>query len=279
MKCNDGNNVKRRDVKIHSSVCPREPISCSDCNANMPRHLLEQHGVRCPKRKTVCGIGCGKVGAYDEITGAHVNECPEKVVGCLRKCGLEESNQIKQKDLKDHAEKCPLEPVSCPFDNVGCKPELVRRELQNHMQSDLQHHMEVFIAAYNKLDAEHSEVKSELAKIKEAQHEMKESLDIMTKSISYGLSLIELPRDKGAHISEGMDYIRSALDPKVNKDNNLTICIPKFQEKWFSQPFYVLDTYKMCLIFENLDSTNQETYQAMTVSLCLMTEEYNTAEN
>ena len=29
----------------------------------------------------------------------------------------------------------------------------------------------------------------------------------------------------------------------------------------------------MCLIFENQDSTNQETYQAMTVSLCLMTEE------
>ena len=78
--------------------------------------------------------------------------------------------------------------------------------------------MEIFIAAYNKLDAEHCEVKSELAKVKRAQYGMKENLDKMNESISYGLSLIDLTHDQDNSAKEGKDYIKSALNPKVNDE-------------------------------------------------------------
>ena len=109
----------------------------------------------CPKDQVEYEEKCGKIGAYDEITGKHVNECPEKVLACPNKCGLEGSDQIKRKDLKRHTEECPLEPVLCSYDHVGCKSsQLVRRELKDHLQSNMQHHMELFITAYNKLDAD-----------------------------------------------------------------------------------------------------------------------------
>ena len=280
-KCSDGNAVKRKDLKMHSSVCPQELIPCIDCKDSKRRHLMEDHRSTCPKRQTPCEE-CGKIGAHDEITGAHVKECPERVIGCPNKCDLEGSELVKKKDLKEHTEKCPLEPVSCLFLNVGCNSQqLVRQDLNGHFQSNLQHHMEMFIAAYNKLDKEHVKVKSELAKFKRAQCGMEESLNKMKESISYGLTVIYPPKgqlqDEDLQAA-GIDCIKSALNPKVNTEaeNTFSFHVPKMTEgKWSSQPFYVLDEYKVCLIFEKeiQNSADQQSPVTVTVSLGLMVNE------
>lgn len=89
----------------------------------------------------------------------------------------------------------------------------------------MQHHMELFIAAYNKLDAEHCKVKSELAEVKKAQHGMKQNLAKMTESISYGLTLME---SNGTN--NGMDYIKSALSPNINGDKFFQFISPYFKK-------------------------------------------------
>jgi hypothetical protein len=267
-KCNDGTKVKRKDLETHTHVCPQEPTPCPDCKAHKPRHLLGEHRSECPKRKVECEIKCGKIGAYDEITGEHVSECPERVLACPNKCGLEE---IKRKDLKRHTEECPLEPVPCPFGHVGCESsQLVRQELKDHLQSNMQYHLEIFIAAYSKLDMERCKVKSELAKVKRAQHGTIENLNKMTESILHGLSLME-SSGPGTNYNDGMACIKSALNPNINGDKTFQFHIPIIQETWYSQPFQVLDQYKVCLMLEN--QTQASTDGRTSVVLCLMMDE------
>ena len=241
-KCEDGGNVKRKDLGNHSSVCPLEPVPCPDCSVNMPRHQLVEHGTICSKRKVSCKYKCGEIGAYDQITGPHVSECPEVLVACPRKC--EGSGEMKRKCLKDHAKLCPLEPVSCPYDNIGCNPNLVRKDLNNHLKSCVQDHMLKLNKAYTKAQKK--------------QFEMEEDLSAMTALISHGLSLIDSvePQEKKA---TSFRFIKSALDPTVKANDNLLFYVPKIKQRWSSLPFYVDNGCKLRLIIEVNHRTDQQT--------------------
>ena len=242
-KCSDGDLVKRRDLDKHTSLCPLEPQTCSDCKKELIRKEMDDHKNKfCQKRKIECKE-CGKADAYDQITGSHVSECPERLVACPRKC--EGSKQMKRKDMKDHAKVCPLEPVLCPFDNVGCKPGLMRKDLNDHLDSNMQQHQ---------------------LKLMKAQSEMRENLCIMTSSILYELKSLESPDTKSEEKTTSLQCIRAVLNPKItNKTDKLIFHIPSIEHKWFSIPFYVLKRYKMRLIFESCNQGGTD-HQALATS-------------
>lgn len=207
--------------------------------------------------------------AIDDIMGQHVDECEEYPVGCPRKCNG--SERLKRKNLRNHAEVCPLEPVRCPYSEVGCDPCLMRKDLNAHMKSNLENHMLKIMTAHTKFIAEHDKLKSDHTRLKndfdkltqecatvktelaetQAKHtKVAENFTKMVSSISLEMDFIGKGRDNDT----SMQCIKTVLDPKM-KDSKakLAFRVPPITRRWTSPPFYVLDGYKMVLVFSKDD--------------------------
>ncbi len=88
---------------------------------------------------------CGYVDTYQAITGrggpwAHpaIHECPERPCDCPNNCGMKD---LRRGLLLDHKLQCPLEPVRCPLAEAGCEASLLRRDLEEHLASNVQRHL------------------------------------------------------------------------------------------------------------------------------------------
>ena len=276
-QCELGWSLKRKNLKEHASTCPLESEVCKDCQVEIIRKDMTNHRTsECPKRSISCRY-CQMIGAFDHITGQHVNECEEFPTGCPRKC--KGSEQMKRKNIKSHSEVCPLEPVQCPFSQVGCKPQLVRRDLNSHIKSNLEQHMLKMMTSHTQLVAEHETMKdnhmklrSDHSKLQMDHRRLKSELDKsqamhlymatrfsnMTSLISHELEFIESVQLQGGGMDGAMalQCIKTTLHP-ILKDatNKIILRVPQLQttEQKTSSLFYILDGYKMCLVFKKID--------------------------
>ena len=212
-QCKDGEEVrrvKRKDLAKHSKVCPLEPVECPDCHNNeILRQDQVKHGKICLKRKTTCVHGCGTEGAYDYITELHTKECPEISVKCPRKC---ESTPIKRKMLSEHAKRCPLEPVDCPFKHAGCRKNLVRQDLADHMESSQQSHILKLNGAYHHHVELSSQVRTLIAN-EVCKMESKVPKPKQTGGVSMGASNAPMLGMDPEIIRKSFNYIKTALNP------------------------------------------------------------------
>ena len=56
-----------------------------------------------------------------------------------------ELSSLPRSQLSAHLEVCPNQPLPCPFSKAGCKAELKRRELKDHLHSQLQDHLTMVV--------------------------------------------------------------------------------------------------------------------------------------
>ena len=128
---------------------------CPHCRSETFTHIrdlplkrkIDVLEVYCPNQAE----GCEKImklGALDD----HKNECGFAKVKCPRGC--QSVDEIKRKDLKKHAEVCPLEEVQCPFSEAGCDASILRKDLNAHIETSCQEHLMKMTIAYNKLKEE-----------------------------------------------------------------------------------------------------------------------------
>ena len=112
-------------LDAHKRVCGFAKVTCTqDCGKLILRKDLMQHcNYKCPKRKIKCKC-CGKMDYYEVISGKHTTTCEEYPVKCPRGC-TQSMGEIKRKDLKKHAEVCPLEEVQCSFSEAGCDASIL----------------------------------------------------------------------------------------------------------------------------------------------------------
>ena len=286
-RCDLGSRLKRKDLEHHAEIeCPLEPDRCKGCSRIIVRKDMDDHCVNeCPKRPTTC-THCKKSGPYDDITGKHVNECEEYPIGCPRKCNG--SKQMKRKKLKNHTEVCPLEPVQCPFSEVGCNPLLVRRDLNNHLKSNVDSHMLKMMAAHTSLVAEHEKLQNDHSKLQSDHSKLHidhsklhgdhsklygdhSKLRNICSGLRSELAAVQMKHSNfeakfavmTSSISHELRYIESegesntfpvqciktVLNPKVEKEGDkIVFRVPQFTDEWTSSPFYVLDGYKMRLV-------------------------------
>ena len=78
--------------------------------------------------------------------------------------------------MENHRSKCPQEPVECPFAEAGCKSNLRRHQLEDHMTSSQQQHLMMVMKDYNKTKNELHEVKKRLHKVETELVETKHKL-------------------------------------------------------------------------------------------------------
>ena len=318
-QCGNGGSLKRKNLKEHANTCPLEPEVCKDCLVEIIRKEMANHRTnKCPKRSITCRY-CQMIGAFDHITGQHVNECEEFPTGCPRKC--KGSEQMKRKNINSHSEVCPLEPVQCPFSEVGCTPQLVRRDLNSHMKSNLEQHMLKVMTSHTQLVAENERLKNDYGKLKDDFSKLKddhsklnndhsmlkdnysklkddcsnlssELADIRAKSstsvtsrkvessISYKLGAVKNFRDVGMNVVKDIeanvplqsDGIKTALNPIIQCERDkLVLHVPEIEGQGMCSPFYVLDGYKMCLMYKKIDDSRTASANSkIDVSLHLM---------
>ena len=103
---------------------------------DMERHMKEE----CPRRQYKCPH-CQEEGEYQERTTKHLNECPMKEVPCpKRRCKI----RIPRCDLSKHHEECQFVKVPCKYSTIGCKEEVLRKDLREH-EGDSQHHFQLAV--------------------------------------------------------------------------------------------------------------------------------------
>lgn len=148
--------IKRKDIFTHREQCPMELIECPNkCTCIMElyddsdteeycegytrikRRDLEDHLNKCDQRMYKCEH-CRNTDKYANIINHHYPVCPNFPLNCPNKCGAKE---IKRCDMPTHQKQCPLEPVQCPFLQVGCDVRLIRKNLEEHVASQIQTHL------------------------------------------------------------------------------------------------------------------------------------------
>ena len=102
----------------------------------MEKHTKDE----CPRRQYKCPH-CQEAGEYQERITKHLDECPMKEVPCpKRRCRI----QLPRRDLTKHGEECQFVTVPCKYSTIGCKEEVLRRDLREH-ERDIQQHLQVAV--------------------------------------------------------------------------------------------------------------------------------------
>ncbi len=81
---------------------------------------------------------------------------------------------ILRKDLIDHHGVCPLEPVACPFSDIGCRVNIFRQDLDKHIQSSMFQHMTDMALQLTALKHEHEALIKDYTSLKKDHTALKE---------------------------------------------------------------------------------------------------------
>ena len=257
-KC--GQDLKRKQLVdgTHSQVCLLQPLICAKCMVCLVRKELISHNQSyCPKRIMSCGY-CHQGIPHDEMQ-LHVQEvCGEYPVGCPRKCN-KSSEELKRKDQIRHAEICPLEPVQCPYYEVGCDTEVIRKELSSHMESYMTQHLAKVTEAHEKQShklkkqtADLSDARKQNAKLREDRGKSIASLNKMKSSLSFEVNWLKKHNPSGK-FKLSYRCLKAIADPKLMPDDQndaLAFRVPPISHSWTSPPFYLFSAgHKMKISF------------------------------
>lgn len=131
--------------------------------------------VHCPEKSR----GCNHVTRLADAD-SHITQCPlRKSASQTNRQSLEEESltcitcgELVQEPTSTHDPKqliCPNSPVACPFTSAGCTEKIPRKDLQEHVQTQTQLHMQLLCDKLLKLHqiqsssivAHHTEVAAE----------------------------------------------------------------------------------------------------------------------
>ena len=117
--------------------CGYVRIDCSRCRERIQRRKLKRHKEEeCPKRSWKCSF-CRHETTHDNHLD-HSSTCSKFPICCPNSC---EQQKIERGQLDDHLEKCPLQKICCKFRRQGCTARLVRKDMQKHMDENVQDHL------------------------------------------------------------------------------------------------------------------------------------------
>lgn len=237
-----------KSIGDHDKICGYVRILCSvGCHQQLMRKDLREHEQRtCPERKVICEYCGTQKGSYRWITEEHYKVCAKVVIFCPRGCGQRLSQ--KRSDLDQHKKVCTHEPVSCPFEEVGCNEKPKRLKVDEHQREAIHQHLLLTM-----LSLRSEREKNELER--KRNQVMVEKMRAVSNHID---SLVTLcPSEQ----QQPLRSIRSVLDEKLyslkTESDEVNLRMETYSkytdEQWFSPPFYVhLNPqedygYKMCI--------------------------------
>ena len=119
--------------------CPFQVVDCGNkCGHKDKRAAMKKHMTsECRLRHEKCQY-CSLVSTYEQVTGAHLKECPSYPLNCPNKCGAQ---GLTRSTVPAHCEVCPLQQVECEYKRFGCAVVLLRKEVEGHLQTSVENHL------------------------------------------------------------------------------------------------------------------------------------------
>ena len=154
--------------------CEFARIECRHCSELHQRHCIAVHQIKeCPHRPFNCEY-CGNYKAgFEDVTTKHWLVCGFRPVPCRNECGVSPERQ----NLEHHVSKdCPLTVLSCDFHYAGCEVQLPRKGMPAHLAQNVVFHMSLMAVQNQKKAEENTELKVELAKSKNREIVLEESI-------------------------------------------------------------------------------------------------------
>ena len=119
--------------------CPNE---CEDGDKILRKDMEKHTTEKCPRRQYVCP-NCSESGEYMERTTTHLEECPCKKIPCSNDGCCE---HVVRCEISSHYDMCEFQKVPCKYAPLGCKVEVLRKELEKH-ESDREKHLDLAMNA------------------------------------------------------------------------------------------------------------------------------------
>ena len=132
------------DVEKHLSSdngCSFHVVECGNkCGhkerrATVKKHMTKECCLRCEKCKY-----CPLVSTHVEVTGAHLEKCPNYPLNCPNRCG---AKGITRSSVPAHCEACPLQRVECEYKRFGCTVVLPRKDIPEHLKTSVESHLKM----------------------------------------------------------------------------------------------------------------------------------------
>ena len=191
----------RKTDRLVGSLKVRCRFSARGCDWQGELSEVEKSHIErnCPFALMKCSLGCdGKVERKDVV--AHIaNECPKRLVACPQ-CGHKTAWDELTSDHLDDRGQCPLEYISCDFQDFGCKDKVRRCEMDDHNISAMHTHQLMMAQTYRgemqSLQAEIGTLKTELREKERTVEELKGEVCALQESLQLSVSSICKRMDK-----------------------------------------------------------------------------------
>ncbi len=160
--------------------CEHEIVPCSKgCDASMPRkQLLDHLQNACSLRMVVCEF-CQFEGTYS-VVQVHKRRCGLVPESCPNVCGAE---PLERHYMDQHLSVCPLQTVACDFSHVGCTTRVQRKDLRQHIQEDIAHHVKQMAAKLRELRQVNTSLHMALEDQHRKEHELKAYAGSIRRSV------------------------------------------------------------------------------------------------
>ncbi|KAM9994018.1 hypothetical protein ACTFIZ_011973 [Dictyostelium cf. discoideum] len=129
--CKEIINVDQLDSHIKN--CKFKFVECSHngCYEILRLNSLEEHENQCGFKLVKCEY-CGCDDTIQKELENHHTECPKFPIDCPQSCSV----IIERDQIKSHIENdCNNSTIPCKYYEHGCKVEMKRSELQNHLNN------------------------------------------------------------------------------------------------------------------------------------------------
>ena len=180
-----GKEMELSEVDNHltsDNGCPLQVVDCGNkCGHKYWRTAVKKHMTsECRLRHEKCQY-CPLVSTYEQVTGAHLKECPSYPLNCPNKCGAQ---GLTRSTVPAHREVCPLQQVECEYKRFGCAVVLLRKDMEGHLQTSVQDHLQMTtrrLADMDKLEARLHEMEKKAEKERAERQLMETHLHEMEK--------------------------------------------------------------------------------------------------
>ena len=121
--------------------CPDQIVECGNkCGHKERRVTVKKHMTNeCRLRREKCKY-CPLVSTQEEVTGAHLEECPNYPLNCPNRCS---AGGITRSTVPAHREVCPLQRVECEYKQFGCTVVLPRKDIAEHLKTSVESHLQL----------------------------------------------------------------------------------------------------------------------------------------
>ena len=244
--------LNRCDVTLHvKSECSQLVINCPHCLVRGEKHFIEGH---------------------------HLEECSNCPLSCPNHCGA----TITSSEFDEHKNICPLEVVSCEFNNLGCNTDMPRRDVEMHNKENLTYHLDLakqqLACSTKELESSKAQlamVEKELVTFKASSADMIEEILSMIRLLS---QLDVVREEEKINIFRQISlYYKSLLCAQGDKVAPVILKMNSFAKcrrngiMWFSAPFFThRHGYKLCLCISaagDKDASDKEVREGNYISV------------